>query len=164
MLAHLAAADVQRDLVGNGQGAHNLEGGSGGGDVADGAIDSDAVELNRTGLEYAFPRLCTSLIHPITLNEKFKSRVNAGTKPRTIRKRFGNRRPHRAGSQTRLPAQTSNRSRRSEHESARRSPSVPRGTPQCRHLTRIEGGAPSRQSKTIPKQLMQTILKAGRAI
>src|SRR3979411_591523 len=65
-----------------------------------------------------------------------------------------------------LPAQTSNRSRRSEHESARSSPSVPRGTPQCRHLTRVEGGAPSAESKTIPKesQLMQTILKAGRAI
>jgi hypothetical protein len=33
-------------------------------------------------------------------------------------------------------------------------------------LTRVEGGAPSGQSKTIPKelQLMQTILKAGRAI
>src|SRR5258705_2039649 len=70
MLAYLAGPDVQRDLVGNGQGAHNLEGGSGGGDVADGAIDSDAVELNRSGLEYAFPRLCTSLIHPHCFERK----------------------------------------------------------------------------------------------
>jgi len=33
-------------------------------------------------------------------------------------------------------------------------------------VTRVEGGAPSAESKTIPKesQLMQTILKAGRAI
>ena len=70
MLAYLAGPDVQRDLVGNGERAHNLKGGAGGGDVADGAINSYAVELNRTGLEYAFPRLCTSLIHPTVLNEK----------------------------------------------------------------------------------------------
>jgi hypothetical protein len=99
MLAYLAGPDVERDLVGNGQGAHNLKGGSGGGDIADGAIDSYAVELNRSGLEYALPRLCTSLMHPIVLNEKFKSRMNDGTKLAIIRKPFGNRCSLRAGSQ-----------------------------------------------------------------
>jgi hypothetical protein len=70
MLAYLAGPDVQRDLVGNGQRAHNLKAGAGGGDVANGAIDSYAVELNRPGLEYPFPRLCTSLLHPIAMNAK----------------------------------------------------------------------------------------------
>jgi hypothetical protein len=61
----------------------------------------------------------------------------------------------------RLPPQTSNRSRRSEPESSRSSPSVPRGAPQCLHLICVEGGAPSGQSRTMPResQLMQTILK-----
>jgi hypothetical protein len=97
MLAYFAGPDVQRDLVRNGEGADDLEGSSGGGDVANGAIDSDAVELNRSGLEYAFPRLRTSLIHPITLNEKFKSRVNERAETTDHPKRFGNRRGSRAG-------------------------------------------------------------------
>jgi hypothetical protein len=54
-----------------------------------------------------------------------------------------------------------NRSRRSEQESSRSSPSVPRGAPQCLHLIGVEGGAPSGQSKTMPResQLTQTIPK-----
>src|SRR5450631_2006323 len=62
---------------------------------------------------------------------------------------------------SRLPPHTSNRSCRSELESARSSPSVPRGAPQCLHLICVEGGAPSGQSKTMPRELhlMQTILK-----
>src|SRR5216683_8244253 len=45
MLTNLAAADAQRDLVGNAFRARNLKAGADGGDVANDAIDSRAVEL-----------------------------------------------------------------------------------------------------------------------
>ncbi len=70
MPAYLAAADAQRDLVGNACRARNLEAGADGGDVANDAIDSRAVELDGSGLEYALPRDCTSLIHSIDLRQK----------------------------------------------------------------------------------------------
>jgi hypothetical protein len=96
MPVYLAAADAQGDLVGNARWARNLEAGADGGDVSNDAIDSRAVELNSSGLEYALPRECTSLNHPVDLRQKFKSRVNGVSKPRLIRKRFGNRRLLRA--------------------------------------------------------------------
>ncbi len=70
MPAHLAAADIQRDLVGNARRARNLEAGADGGEVANDAIDSRAVELNGSGLEYALPRECTSLNHSMDLRQK----------------------------------------------------------------------------------------------
>jgi hypothetical protein len=70
MPAYLAAADAQRDLVGNACRARNLEAGADGGDVANDTIDSRAVELDGSGLEYALPRKCTSLIHSIYLRQK----------------------------------------------------------------------------------------------
>jgi len=68
--AHLAAADGQRDLVRNALRARNLEAGADGGDVANNALDARAVELDRSGLEYALPRECTSLAHAIDLRQK----------------------------------------------------------------------------------------------
>src|ERR1700676_3331925 len=58
----------------------------------------------------------------------------------------------------------SNRSCRVASERLRRSPSVPRGAPQRRHMISVEGDASSIQSKTMPSesQFMQTILKSGR--
>ena len=55
--------------------------------------------------------------------------------------------------------QISNRLALPEQESRRRSPSVPRGAPQGRHLIKVEAGASSLQSNTIPKpsQMRQTI-------
>lgn len=55
--------------------------------------------------------------------------------------------------------QISNKLSLPEQESRRRSPKVPRGAPQCRHLIRVEAGASSLQSKKIPKpsQMPQTI-------
>ena len=70
VLARLAAHDIQRDLVGNADRARNLDTGSDRGDVANGARDRGAVELDRSGLEYALPRLCTSLIHSIAFDLK----------------------------------------------------------------------------------------------
>jgi hypothetical protein len=70
MPAYLAAADAQRDLVGNACRARNLEAGADGGDVANDAIDSRAVELNGSGLEYALPQECASLMHSIDLRQK----------------------------------------------------------------------------------------------
>jgi hypothetical protein len=67
---------------------------------------------------------------------------------------------------TRLPIKNSNRSCLSERERLRKSPSVPRGAPQCRHLIGVEEGACSEQSKTIPRplQILQTMLKPDRAL
>jgi hypothetical protein len=55
--------------------------------------------------------------------------------------------------------QISNKLSLPEQESRRRSPSVPRGAPQCRHLIRVEAEASSLQSKKIPKpsQMPQAI-------
>ena len=70
VLARLAAHDIQRNLVGNPHGARNLETGSDRRDVANGASDRCAVELDGSGLEYALPRLCSSLIHSIAFELK----------------------------------------------------------------------------------------------
>jgi hypothetical protein len=70
MPAYLAAADGQGDLVGNARRARNLEAGADGGEVANDAIDSRAVELNGSGLEYALPQECASLMHSIDLRQK----------------------------------------------------------------------------------------------
>lgn len=70
MLARLAALDRQRDLVGNAHRARNLKTGSDRGDIANGARDRGAVELDRSGLEYPLPRLCTSLLHCLAFDLK----------------------------------------------------------------------------------------------
>jgi hypothetical protein len=67
---------------------------------------------------------------------------------------------------TKVTGQNSNRSCLSERERLRKSPSVPRGAPQCRHLIGVEEGACSEQSKTIPRplQILQTMLKPHRGL
>lgn len=62
--------------------------------------------------------------------------------------------------------QTSKRSRFPEVERLRRSPSVPRCEPQCRHLIGVEEGAFSAHSKLMPKpsQTLQITSNFGRRI
>jgi hypothetical protein len=51
MVADIAGHDVQRDLMGDSHRARDLKGSPGPGHIANGAIDSGAIELNRSGLE-----------------------------------------------------------------------------------------------------------------
>jgi hypothetical protein len=67
MLADIAGHDVQRDLVRYARQTSNLKGGAGPGHVANGAIDSGAVELDCSGLEYSLSWCCTSLGHSAAL-------------------------------------------------------------------------------------------------
>ena len=68
MLAHLSGQNVQRDLVGNANRDRNLESSSDRGPVANRAIDTGAVELNRSGFEYSLSWFCTSLMHCAALS------------------------------------------------------------------------------------------------
>jgi hypothetical protein len=104
-----------------------------------------------------------SLIARNAWPELLRPRANLARLLSTIEFRASSTRLRTLTNRSRLPIQTSNRSCRCEKDSWRRSPSVPRGAPQCRHLIGVEGGAFSGQSNTMPNasQLMQTILNSG---
>ena len=70
LLTRIAGQYIQRDFVWDARGASNFERRPRRGYVANRAIDSPAVELDRSGLEYPLPRLCASLIHSIALDLK----------------------------------------------------------------------------------------------
>jgi hypothetical protein len=72
----VSCRNVQRDLVGNTHGARHIERRSDRGYVSDRAINTVAVELNRSGLKYAMSKWCTALLHAAALKQIFKSPVN----------------------------------------------------------------------------------------
>jgi hypothetical protein len=84
---------------------------------------------------------------------------NGSSSPHCSSGKRTTRMPH---PQSMAPAiQISNKSCFPEIERFRRSPSVPRGAPQCRHFIGVDDGAFSGQSKTMPSpsQSLQTTSK-----
>jgi hypothetical protein len=63
LAADIAGRDVQRNFVWNADRTRNLESSAGARYIANYAIDSGTVELDRSGLEYPLSRCCTSLGH-----------------------------------------------------------------------------------------------------
>jgi hypothetical protein len=67
-LAHLAGEEVQRNLMWDAYRTHNIEGSSRPRHVANSAIDPDAAELDRSGLEDSLSSCCTSFSHFASLS------------------------------------------------------------------------------------------------
>jgi hypothetical protein len=80
LLTRIAGRYIQRDFVWDARGASNFERGSRRGYVANGAIDSPAVELDRSGLENTLPLVGSSLLHASGLARKSENRANRNIK------------------------------------------------------------------------------------
>ena len=68
ILTRMAAEDFKRELVGNTYGGRHFKRCPDRGDVSNGAIDSAAIELNRSGLENPLPYCCAPLFHSASVS------------------------------------------------------------------------------------------------
>ena len=80
LLTRVAGQHIQRDFVWDARGAGNFERRSHRGYVANRAVDSPAVELDRSGLENTLPLVGPSLFHVPGLGRKSENLANRNIK------------------------------------------------------------------------------------
>jgi hypothetical protein len=80
LLTRIAGQHIQRDFVWDARGAGNFERRSHRGYVANRAVDSPAVELDRSGLENTLPPVGSSLLHASGLDRKSEKAANRNIK------------------------------------------------------------------------------------
>ncbi|MGY4413987.1 hypothetical protein ACVWW4_005723 [Bradyrhizobium sp. LB7.1] len=68
-------------MVGDADGAGGVERGAGTGQVADGAVDRAAAELDRPGLQHAMPCLVASFVHGASLHPKLTRTLSCNLAP-----------------------------------------------------------------------------------
>lgn len=72
----MTAYDVQHDLVRNAMRSRDIDRRSARRDVSNDAIDSGAIELNRSGLENSLSWCRTSLFHAASFSQRSENQVN----------------------------------------------------------------------------------------